>query len=184
MAGLISRGSSGVNVLMGVEFLRGRTIGYWRAAGESVVKGAAQRVDVAPHIRAARVQCLLRGDVVERPEGHARVRHAAVNGVEVAGEAHVHDLGPAVGSDDDVRRLDVAVDDAALGSVAQSGGNLDHVANALGRRDRTAPVDQLPEVLALDELEGDEVEPLILAAEVDAGDVLVVEQSPRRGPPA
>ena len=71
------------------------------------------------------------------------------------------------------------MDDAAFGRVVQAGGHLDHVADALGGRERAAPVDQLPQVVALDELEGDEVQPLVFAAEEDAGDVLVVEL--RRG---
>ena len=55
-------------------------------------------------------------------------------GVEDAGQAHVHELGPAVGGDDDVGRLDVAVDDAAAGGVGQPGGDLQHVVDRLGDR--------------------------------------------------
>src|SRR5262249_20541371 len=89
--------------------------------------------------------------------------------------AHFHDLGPAVRGDDDVGRLDVAVDDAALGRVGQAGGHLEHDRDGVPDRDGAAVgLHELPQVVALDKLEGDEMEALVLAEEVDAGDVVVV----------
>src|SRR5262249_48638952 len=79
------------------------------------------------------------------------------------------------GRDDDVARLDVAVDDAARRRVGQAGGHLQEVVQRLGHRQPAAAVEEAAQVLALDELEGDEVQPLVLAAVEDAGDVLVVE---------
>ena len=67
------------------------------------------------------------------------------------------------------------MDDAALGGVGQAGGHLEHVVQRLGDRQPAAPLQDGAQVVALDELEGDEVQPLVLAAEEDAGDVLVIE---------
>jgi len=67
------------------------------------------------------------------------------------------------------------VDDAARRRVRQPGGHLDDVVERLGDGQPAAAFEDGAEVLALDELEGDEVQALILAAEEDAGDVLVVE---------
>jgi hypothetical protein len=64
--------------------------------------------------------------------------------------------------------------------VCQTRCYLQQVIHALGgRQEATLLLHADAQVLALDELEGDEVQPLILAAEVDAGDVLVVQ--PGRG---
>src|SRR5690606_2542957 len=48
---------------------RGATWERW-ATGEHVKQGAAQRVDVAPHISVARIAGLFGSNVVERSEGH------------------------------------------------------------------------------------------------------------------
>ena len=77
------------------------------------------------HVGVARLQGLLRRDVVEGAEGDAGLGQVAVaGGAEAAGQAHVDELGPAGRRDDDVRRLDVAVDDAAGRGVGQAGRHL------------------------------------------------------------
>src|SRR5262249_12259686 len=61
------------------------------------------------------------------------------------------------------------------GGVCEAGGDLDDVVERLGDGQAAAAFEDGAEVLALDELEGYEVQALVLAAEEDAGDVLVVE---------
>src|SRR5262249_43831207 len=90
-------------------------------------------------------------------------------------QAHVDQLGSAVRRNDYVGRLDVAVDHAPGGGVRQTRGDLQHVVQRFRHGQSAAALDQRPQVLALDELAGYEVQPLILAAIEDTGGVLVVE---------
>ena len=166
----------GADALVVEQLLRGGALGERRPARQGVVEGAAERVDVAAHVGVARLERLLRRDVVERPQRYAGLRQILAGvPLEAAGEAHIDELGPTRGGNDDVRRLDVAVDDAPAGRVGESGGDLEHVVDGLADGQPAPPLEQDAQVIALDELEGDEVEALVLAAVEDAGDVLVVE---------
>ena len=170
------------DVLMSLELLRGGPFRHRRPAGESVVEGAAERVDVAAHVGvgAARAPVPARCSRTCPSVTPDCVTPPLTAGIQMPGQAHVDDLRPAVRRDDDVRRLDVAVDDALArprGSARPRSGSC----NARTRpAESAALIDQLPEVLPFDELESDEVQPLVFAAEVDAGDVLVIEH--RGGP--
>ena len=166
-----------VDVLMGVQLLGRSAFGHGRPAGECMVERAAERVDVAAHVGFARVERLLRRNVIEGAEGDARLRDAAVDRLrfEMPRQAHVHDFGPAIRRDENVRRLDVAMDHTALRGMSQTRRDLDHEPHAIPGSDRPAPVDRLPQRDPFHELERDEVQPLIFAAEVDAGHVVVVE---------
>ena len=96
------------------QLLQDRPAGEGRPAGEHVEERAAQRVEVAAHVDVARVAGLLGADVVERAQGHAALGQAVVAAaLEPARQAHVDQLGPPLRRQDDVRRLDVAMDDAA-----------------------------------------------------------------------
>ena len=98
-------------------------------AGEHLEERDAQRVDV----RLAGddvAQRLLGGDVVGRAE-NAPVGGQTLVG-ERAGDPEVGDLGRAFGVDEDVLRLDVAVDDAALVGGAERARDLDRVGDRLG----------------------------------------------------
>src|SRR5262249_31332161 len=147
-----------------------------------VVKGAAERVDIAADINLARLEGLLGRDVIERSQGDAGLGQPIV-GVwsQAAGQAHVHELSTSRSGDDNVGRLDVAVDDTALRRVGQSCCNLEEKMDSFGNRQLTTAIEDGTQVLAFNELEGDEVQPLVLTAEEDAGDVLVVELGGRTG---
>jgi hypothetical protein len=90
-------------------------------ARQALVHGHRQRVDVRcgsrPHARG-----LLGGHVPERPE---HVPGAGQRALPVdAGDPEVDQLRLAAGCDQNVLRLDVAVDDAVAMSVGQRGGTV------------------------------------------------------------
>ena len=93
-------------------------------------------------------------------------------------DPEVGDLHPAVAADEDVRRLDVAVDDAAVVRGLDGAGGLGGEARGLARGQDPLLAQDRGEVLALDELH-DDVRARRVVAEVEHGDdVRVVE---RRG---
>ena len=69
------------------------------------------------------------------------------------------------------------MDDAAARRVRQAGGHLQHVMQCFADRQPAALFQNRAQIVALDELESDEVQPLILAAEEHPRDVLVIEAS-------
>ena len=147
-----------------------------RASGQHVEHGAAQRIQVAAHVHVAGVARLLGADVVERAEGHAALGQAVVAAaLESAGEAHVDELRPPLGRHDDVRRLDVAMDDPPLRGVDERPGDLEGVINRLADRHAAVLLDPLADRRPLNVLERNEVVALVVADGVDARDVLVVE---------
>ena len=93
-------------------------------AGQHLVEDDPERVDVGARVGALPHRLLGR-DVVGRAEhapggGDARL-------LELAGDPEVGDLGPPVGVDQDVLRLDVAVDHAARVGDGEAAGDLDRV---------------------------------------------------------
>ena len=92
-------------------------------------------------------------------------------------EAEVQHLHLAAGGHDDVRALDVAVDDAAGVRLDQRVVDLHRDADRLAHGDRPA-MDPVRQQFALDVLHHDVVGPLVLADVVDGGDV---RRAQRRG---
>ena len=106
------------DVLVMMQLFGGGPLRDWRVTGEDVVEGATQRIDITADVGVARFQSLFGRYVVEGAQRHTRLRQGNVTVCpQAARQAHVDELGSAVGGDDDVRRLDVAMDDAALGRV-------------------------------------------------------------------
>ena len=77
----------------------------------------------------------------------------------------------------DVLRLDVAVNDFLLSRLVQGRGNLPHDAHGGGRIQRSFPLDQLFQVLALDVLLDHEVDSVQAAHLVDLDDIRVDQGS-------
>ena len=96
------------------------------------------------------------------------------------GQAEVGDLRLALPVEQDVGRLEVAVDDAALVGVVDGLGHLGHQPGRLARRQR-AVGGLLGQAAALDEAHAEVVLALVLADLVDRHDVGVVEVGGRLG---
>src|SRR5579872_4131277 len=162
---------------MSLKFLGSGSLRHGWSAGQGMIKRAAQRIDIASYIRAARVESLLRRDVIECAESDSRLREATINSerVQMPGKSHIDDLRSSIRSDDDVRRFDIPVNHATLRGVIQSGCNLNHVPDAVHGGNRSGSVDQYSKVHAFDEFESNEVQTLVFAAEIDSGHVFVVE---------
>jgi hypothetical protein len=141
-------------------------------AGEHLEQHDAEGVDVGLAVDVV-AQRLLGRHVVRGAE------HAPVGGqpllVERAGDAEVGDLGRALLVDQDVLRLDVAVDDVARVREAERSRDLDRVGDRLPDRQFAEAADAVLERLALDVLEDDERAPVLLAGVDHAHDVGVRE---------
>ena len=120
---------------------------------------------------------LLRRHVVQRPHhlAGAGQRHLQRIPVRELGQTEVGDLQLAAFVQQQVLRLDVAVDDAVVMGVLQGRADLRHDGQRLARR-QPAAVQQLPQVGPVDVLH-QEIEPLIPPAEIVHGhDVRMIEQ--------
>ena len=140
-------------------------------AGQELEQDAAERIDVAlgPDALAAR---LLGRDVVRRSHHCARLGDAALD-VERPRDPEVGHLRAAVAVQEDVLRLHVAVDDAALVREREPARDRQPEVDDLVDRERAALRDHLLQVVAVDVLEDDELSVTFLAAVDDRDDVRV-----------
>ena len=122
-------------------------------AGEHLPEHDAERVDVGRRRDGAAAR-LLRREVLAGPDDRSRLRHAVLD-VERARDAEVGDLDAAVLAEEDVLRLDVAMDETALVRERQAVRDSDRKLERAPQRQRAGADDQLLEVLAVDELEDD-----------------------------
>ena len=88
-----------------------------------MVQRAAERIDVAADIGGMRMPRLLRGDVVEGADGGSFARDAILLG-QVDRQSQVGQLGGPVTGDQDVVRVDVAMDQSFAVGVLQPHGDL------------------------------------------------------------
>ena len=124
---------------------------------------------------------LFGGRVVRRAQVPLRLGQRSTGG-EVPDEPEVGEVGaPAIPGQQDVARLDVAVDQAGpVGDVERIGHLAHDRSHCLHRKDALL-VDPGLEVAALDESHGDVQVALVLAGVVDRDDVRVMPQiRPRR----
>ena len=85
-----------------------------RLARQHVEDGAAQRVEIAAHVHVAGITGLLWTDIIKCTQRHAALGQPAVGlAFEPPRQPHVDQLGPPLRGQDDVRRLDVAVNHPA-----------------------------------------------------------------------
>ena len=117
---------------------------------------------------AGRAACLLGRQVLGGADDRAGLRDLARAG---AGDPEVHDLDAAVGRDDDVVRLDVAVDDGVAVRELEGGEDLSRVVDGDPDRRCASGDEQLLERLALEVLHRDVVRPVAVASVVDGHDV-------------
>ncbi len=95
------------------------------------------------------------------------------------GDAEVADLHRAVGEQEDVRRLDVAVDHALLVRVVERVQDLRHDAHDVGDAEALVRLEARLQLASLDELHRDVPDACFLAEIVDRHDVRVVEAARR-----
>ena len=116
-------------------------------AGEREEQRRGQAEHVGPAVHVPRVAGLLRGHVPDRPQPRPVLRQAVRRGRQ-AGHPEVQELGRAVGREDDVRRLDVPVDEALAVRLGQGVRDLvGHLAGA-GEGQRAFLRDQVVQVAA------------------------------------
>ena len=145
-----------------------------RLSRQELVEDDAERVEIRARIDLAAARLLGR-EVLRRPHDRARLGHLARPGARDPEVRHLH---AALAVDEDVVRLDVAVDDAMPVREAERGEDLARVLDRDVDRSGAAADDQLLEGAAVEELHRDVVRVLRVAAVVDRDDVRVVE---RRG---
>ena len=146
--------------------------GERHASGQKFEEDDPQRVDVGRRLDVAPPRLLGR-DVARRPEDGSGLRHAL--DLERAGDPEVGHLGLPVPVQDHVLRLDVAVDEPVVVREREAAGDLDRELERAANRHRPALVETLLQRLAVDELEDDELPPVLLAAVDDRDDVRVRE---------
>ena len=105
----------------------------------------------------------------------ARAR-VVVGVLDEAGQSQVGHLGDPVGSDQDIARLDVAVDQAALVGVFQPQGRLDDHLGRLLHGQRALPPHQLPQVGAGHVLGDQVMDVAVVAGIVGADQVGMIQQ--------
>ena len=141
-----------------------------------MIHRAAERVEVAPAVDLLAGRLLGR-HVVDRPDGDpvGRRERAVGVGLHQDAEAEVEHLDGPVVREQEVRRLDVAVDDPLAVGVGQPQGRLAGVVGHVHRGHRPAGPEPLAEALAGDELH-DDIEDLADLVGVERpDDVRVVE---------
>ena len=150
---------------LGVTLVRARP-------GQALVEDARERVLVGAPVDRAALDLLGR-DVVDRAD-EAAVAGQARDRRDVAGDAEVADER-ALGGDQDVARLDVAMHEAgSVRNVEARGDLLDQRHRAL-RLERAVLCEQPAQVLTVDQLHR-QVEPaVVVACRQDAHDVLVIK---------
>ena len=159
-----------------------------RLAGErgpqrqQLVEEAAGGVEVRAVVDGL-AERLLRGEVLGGAHHHAGLRHRRLGAVQGAGDAEVHDLDGAGVGDDDVGRLDVAVDDAVLVAVGERLQDTGDDDERLLRAGRLRVDQQVADGVALDDLHHDvgdgAVADPVLARVVDRDHRVVVEARDR-----
>jgi hypothetical protein len=147
-----------------------------RAAGDELVEGGAEGVEIAPRVGRA-PERLLRRHVGGGADHHALVGEARALGRD--GEAEVTELGGAIARDPDVAGLHVAVHHAVRVGVLEGATQLGADTEHLGRLHPTRVaflLQALLEIAAGHVLAHDEELAPLLADVVDGGDVRVVAE--------
>jgi len=147
-----------------------------RVAGQELEQHAAERVDVRARVDAVAAD-LLGGDVVEgADEGTGRGHPGRC--LDLAREPEVGQVDVLAGAalDQDVARLDVAVNESALVRRVERRGDLgDDRGRVLGRQRPPRP-QQPAQVGAVDQVHGHEQQPVLLAGVMDRDHVRVADR--------
>ena len=156
----------------GQELGNTRPIERLRAANQFLQQDA-ERPDVAPRVGRRSAELLGRHGM-RRPPRVSGFGHPRAAAVRAPRQPEIHDLDPAARRQEHVRRLQIAVDDAALVGVRDGADDLHRdVERPLARR--ALGRDQLAERLTLDVLHHDKGPVAVLGDFVDRADVRMVE---------
>ena len=151
--------------------------GEGRLAGQHLVQHRAQRVDVGAAVEPALAGGLLRAHVRGRADDHAGLGEplGVARAFQHLADAEVRHQHLAVGGEEHVLRLDVAMDDAVAVGVVQGGRGLARDPERVAHRELLLAGEAGAEGLALDVGHG-EPEPAGRVARVEHGeDVRVLE---------
>ncbi len=147
-------------------------------AGQRLVQDETQAVDVRGGGRRLALG-LLRAEVVDRPERRAGDGTLGIGGQP--GDPEVGDHRPPIAGEQDVARLDVAMDDPADVGDTECPGHVEADLCGLGRREATTSAKARGEILALDQLH-DQERLAVVGARLQAGDdVRVAQDGGRQG---
>ncbi len=160
-----------------------RLAGERRLAGGELAQDHAERPDVAARVARLRRAQLLRRHVVRRAHDVVGAGEVAVLAMRL-GDAEVEHLDEvrAVGTlgEEQIARLEVAMDDAERVGLGERTARLRDVARRDGDRDRATRAQQLRQVATVEPLHHDERRAVVGAADVEhPAHVLVLEL--RRG---
>jgi hypothetical protein len=169
----------------GVEHHAGRRARERPSAGQHLRDRRAEREDVAACIQRLTAH-LLRRHIRDRPEclagrGDERVGHRFPDALLIThqlGQAEVEDLRLILFGDEDVRGLDIAMDDALRMRRHQRLGDLQRQAEH-GFRFQPRGCEQFGERAPFERLHDDEVRAFVLVDVVDRADVRMVERRSR-----
>ena len=136
----------------------------WRLAGEHVIAGHSQGIDIGARIDLLALD-LLGAHVQRRAHGQARLGQVCrgFGAGEDARQAEVGHLDLAPARQQDVLRLDIAMDDAQLAGPLQGRRRLPQDGERQGQIGRPLPVQVLAQVTPLDVLKRHVVQPGFLA---------------------
>ncbi len=149
---------------------------------EQKVQRAAQGVDVGAVIEVRGFQGLLGGHVIDRPEARfARCRPAGFVAAAQAGQAKVENLDHPSVVHQQVRGLDVAVDEVSGVGMGQSLRSLADVAGRLVEAHRTVEFHDALQVLAVDEFHDDEIAVHFIVDAIGLHDIGMIERGDRAG---
>ena len=137
------------------------------AARQRLGHGDGERKHVAAPVQQPPID-LLRGHIGGRADHRARLRQPVVG--EDVGDAEVHKFRRAVGADEHVVGLDVAVNDAAPVRVLQRVGDLGGHRQRLSGGHRAEALEAGAQRLALQMLHGDELPPVLGVSHLVDGD--------------
>ena len=155
--------------------LAGECSGIRGPAGQHLVQDDSQGVDVGARVDAAGIVDLLGRGVGDRAEHRPVAGEALVGLLARGGDAEVRELHVALAGDQDVARLDVAVDHAALMRVAQGFRDLVEDQRRRVGGKVAFPADQLVQRDPVDILLDDVVVASLLEVIVHLHDVIVLE---------
>ena len=159
-----------------------RAFGKGRMPREQEVQRAAQGINVGAVIEVRGFQGLLGGHVIDGPKGRfAGRRPAGFVALVQAGQAQIENLDHPLVVHQQVRGLDVAVDEIAGVGVGQSLGGLADVVCRTVEVQRAMEFDQALQVLAVDIFHDDEIAVHFIVDAIGLNDIGMIQRGDRPG---